>query len=132
MMQFPCVGGKSLCKWNEEWECIGILQNVVDRKIAPRKVGLYRTRCNCDVVYVGVASEHENGGLRKRLSDYVRSSDSARKNAAGKKINTHANVLEIDVLVTGSDSCAADVARRLESGFIFLYQPPWNFLARAR
>ena len=120
------IGGLRLCEWAQRWQCLGILQNVA--QTAPCKVGLYRAKLHERIVYVGVASEHENRGLRKRLTDYVRESDSGRKNKAGRCLHRHANVLEIDILITGADSCAAESARRLEHGFIFAYQPEWNFL----
>ena len=127
-MNLPDIDGRSLCAWAQQWQRLGVLKGVA--KTAPCDVGLYRATLRQQIVYVGVATEHENRGLRKRLTDYVRESDSGRKNKAGRCLHRHADVLCIDVLTTGTDSHAAESARRLEHGFIFVYQPAWNFLER--
>ena len=46
-------------------------------------VGLYRHVINGKTMYVGRAIELHNGGFRKRLSDYCRESNSARKHTSG-------------------------------------------------
>lgn len=126
-MNLPNIGGRCLCEWAQRWQRLGILREVA--QTAPCEVGLYRAKLQEQIVYVGVASEYENRGLRKRLTDYVRESDSGRRNKAGRCLHRHAHVLEIDILTTGADSRAAEIARRLEHGFIFVHQPEWNFLA---
>lgn len=132
MSNMPYVNEKSLFEWEKQWKPIGSLKNVYKCKSAPREVGVYRAKQEGKIVYVGVGAEYDNGGLRKRLADYVREDGGGRQNEAGRLLNENSNSLEIDILVTGSDSCAADAARRLEHGFIFLYHPPWNFLPRRR
>ena len=129
-MNYPDINNLSLCEWNHEWRHLGILRQVAHS--APTDVGLYRAKLQGRIVYVGVASEYKNRGLRKRLSDYVRPDNRGRDTTAGQRLNQYADSLEVDVLVTGKDSAAADSARRLEPGFIFLFQPEWNFLPRRR
>lgn len=125
-MKLPEIGGRCLCEWARRWQPLGVLQDVAG--IAPCDVGLYRAKLQGRIVYVGKAIEYKNRGLRKRLSDYVRESDSGRKNKAGQYLHEHAHVLKIDILITGTDLRAAESARRLEHGFIFVHQPDWNFL----
>jgi len=89
-------------------------------------VGLYKAELGGKVVYIGRAVEYSNGGLRKRLSDYTRESDSSRKHTSGQLMNQHASQLSVDILITGSDSDAVEVAKKLEQYFIGIYSPEWN------
>jgi excinuclease UvrABC nuclease subunit len=93
-------------------------------------VGLYRALLDGDVMYIGKAYEHANGGFRKRLADYTRASDSGRRTGAGPRMFEHRDQLMIDVLVTGEDAGAAIAAIQLEHPFINRYDPPWNRVGR--
>jgi hypothetical protein len=119
------IGGKSLQEWERNWNYLGTLSSVSSSHLSG-SVGLYRAKLGGKVVYVGRAVEYSNGGLRKRLSDYTRGSDSGRKHKSGQLMNQNADSLSIDVLVTGSDSEAANVAKKLEQYFIGTYSPEWN------
>jgi hypothetical protein len=66
---------------------------------------------NEEVVYIGRAIELFNGGFRKRLADYRRNSESARKHASGQKMFNNREHLEIDILVTGVNTEAIEVAK---------------------
>jgi len=69
-----------------DWQKLpnGLASDLSDYK---DKVGLYRMKNEAgEVVYVGRAVEHNNGGLRKRLRDYTRESDTGRKHQSGQKI----------------------------------------------
>lgn len=121
----PTIGGKTLGEWDRSWEHLGVLDSASLSHLSS-SVGLYRAKLRGKVVYIGRAVEHSNGGLRKRLSDYTRSSNSSRKHTSGQLMNEHASQLVIDVLITGSNENAASVARKLESYFIGKYSPDWN------
>ncbi|MDX2322404.1 MAG: hypothetical protein QNK26_17605 [Moritella sp.] len=119
------IGGKSISQWEGCWKPIGILSNA---NFTPynKSVGLYRAKLGGRVVYIGRALESSNGGFRKRLSDYRRKSDSARKHGSGQKMNLHNDQLQIDILVTGGNESAADVAKKLEVLLVGKYKPEWN------
>lgn len=119
------IGGKTISQWESGWQSIGILS---DADLTPynKFVGLYRARLGGRIVYIGRAIEFSNGGFRKRLSDYRRQSDSARKHESGQQMNTYSDQISIDILVTGDDAAAADVARELERLLIGKYTPEWN------
>lgn len=119
------IGGKSIRLWEASWRPLGILSSANISHLSGY-VGLYRANLNGKIVYIGRAVEYDNGGLRKRLSDYTRESDSARKHRSGQLMHQHASELFIDVLITGSDSDAADVAKNLEPYLIGKYRPEWN------
>jgi hypothetical protein len=70
--------------------------------------------------------EYDNGGLRKRLSDYTRESDSSRKHASGRLMHEHTGQLQMEVLITGGDTAAVEVAKKLEVYFVGLHSPEWN------
>ena len=76
----------SLSEWDRKWVCIGPLKTA---NLTPYNhcVGLYRHVINGETVYVGRAIELNNGGFRKRLSDYRRESDSGRTHTSGRLIN---------------------------------------------
>ena len=77
-------------------------------------------------MYIGRAVELNNGGFRKRLSDYRRDSDSARRHKSGSTIYENLDSISVDVLVVGTDQDAIEVTKKLEGPFIQKYQPPWN------
>jgi hypothetical protein len=121
------IGGRTVEEWDRMWQSVGVL---ADADLAPlnRSVGLYRAILHGQVMYIGRAMEWDNGGFRKRLSDYRRDSDSGRKHGSGQKMFAQRDELWIEVLVTGEDAAAADVARRLEPLFVGKYRPAWNVM----
>lgn len=121
----PKIGGKTLREWEGSWQYLGTLDSANLSNLSG-SVGLYRAKLRGEVVYIGRAVEYSNGGLRKRLSDYTRESDSSRKHASGQLMNEHASQLSIDILITGSDQDAVDAAKKLEQYFIGTYRPAWN------
>lgn len=116
---------KSISQWDNEWICIGPLKTV---NLTPynQYVGLYRHVINGKTMYVGRAVEWNNGGFRKRLSDYRRESNSARTHTSGRMIYEHLDEINTYILILGSDAEAAELAKSLEGPFIARYCPPWN------
>lgn len=112
-------------EWDQEWISIGKLK---DADLSPYNhcVGLYRHVINGTTKYVGRAIELNNGGFRKRLSDYRRDSNSARKHASGRIINEHLDEIETFILVVGDTQEAVEITRKLEGIFVRKYNPEWN------
>lgn len=119
------IGGKTLQQWDREWQSIGMLK---DAELTPYNhcVGLYRHVVNGETMYVGRAIELHNGGFRKRLSDYRRPSNSARKHTSGRVINENLDKIHTYILVVGNDENAVDITKQLEGKFIAKYHPVWN------
>ncbi|MBN6205822.1 hypothetical protein JYK21_05105 [Ralstonia pickettii] len=118
-------GNKSVNEWNAEWRNIGYLKSA---NLTPynKYIGLYRHKIGGKVMYVGRAVEVSNGGFRKRLSDYRRGSDSARKHQLGRIINENLEQITTDILIVGDTAEAVKVTRLLEGQFIAKFNPPWN------
>ena len=116
---------KSINQWDDEWICMGPLKSA---NLTPynQYVGLYRHVISGKTMYVGRAVEWNNGGFRKRLSDYRRASNSARTHKSGRLIHEHLDEIITYILITGSDAEAAELAKKLEGQFIAKYCPPWN------
>ena len=84
--------------------------------------------------YVGRAIEYNNGGFRKRLSDYTRESGSSRKHSSGKTIFENRNNLYVEFCSTGKGEKGANKARKLEKKIIkkekkkgsSLFNVQWN------
>jgi hypothetical protein len=123
--QNTLVGSKTVNQWDSQWRTIGTLSDV---ELSPfnKSVGLYRARLQGRIVYIGRAIEYSNGGLRKRLSDYRRKSNSGRTHGSGQKMNANNAELKIEVLITGGDSEAAGIAKKLEPLMVGKHQPEWN------
>lgn len=118
--------GKSITQWDNEWICIGPLKTA---NLTPYNhcVGLYRHVVNGKTMYVGRAIELHNGGFRKRLSDYRRESNSARKHLSGRTINEHLNEIITYILIVGDTEEAVHETKCLEGQFIAYYgYPEWN------
>ena len=118
--------GKTVEQWDKEWICIGQLKTA---NLTPYNhcVGLYRHVVNGRTMYVGRAIELYNGGFRKRLSDYRRQSNSARKHLSGRTINEHLDEIITYILIVGDTEEAVLETKRLEGQFIAYYgYPEWN------
>jgi hypothetical protein len=122
--------GLTVPEWNDRWVARGLLTG--DFTDLRTSVGLYRARFQGDVVYLGKAVEHSNGGLNKRLRDYTRPNPSARLSGAGQRLHELRDRIDIDVLVTGHDAKAAHAAEQLERYFIEKYPDGWNIVGRKR
>lgn len=118
-------GGKSVSEWDCEWQCIGSLK---DANLTPYNncVGLYRHMVNGTTKYVGRAIELNNGGFRKRLSDYRRESNSARKHSSGRIIHEHLDEITTYILIVGYTQEAVEITKKLEGEFVRKYNPAWN------
>ena len=115
----------SLSEWDRKWVCIGPLKTA---NLTPYNhcVGLYRHVINGETVYVGRAIELNNGGFRKRLSDYRRESDSGRTHTSGRLINQNLSKITTYVLVVGDTEEAVETTKELEKLFVKKYNPKWN------
>ncbi|MBQ8496037.1 MAG: hypothetical protein IJ489_01085 [Clostridia bacterium] len=117
--------GKTISGWDTEWISIGYLKNA-DLTPYNHCVGLYRHTINGETRYLGRAIELNNGGFRKRLSDYRRDSESARKHQSGQTIYTHLEEIETYILIIGDTEEAVQATKTLEKAFINKYNPDWN------
>lgn len=116
---------KSIDMWDREWICIGKLETA-DLTPYNKCVGIYRHVVKGKTMYVGRAIELNNGGFRKRLSDYRRPNNSARKHTSGRLINEHLSEITTFILIVGDDEEAVNITKRLEGRFIERYNPEWN------
>lgn len=117
--------GKSVNEWDKEWKTIGVL-NSADLTPYNKCVGLYRHKLDNKVIYVGRATELNNGGLRKRLRDYTRNSDSARNTKSGRYIYDNRNQITTDILIIGDTEKDIKITKFLEHPFITRYNPSMN------
>lgn len=82
------------------WEIIGKLNAIIPGKNL-ENVGVYKAIINTELKYIGVEKEYNNGGLAKRLRDYTRSSNSARKSNSGILMHGNAHIIDIYIIKTG-------------------------------
>lgn len=112
-----------------DWEHIGCLGELYDQgRLSEWNdcIGLYMHKINGKVMYIGRAIEYNNGGFRKRLSDYCRDSGSARKHPSGQKIYANRYRIQTYLLVVGNDEAAKAKTILLEKLFVGQFNPPWN------
>lgn len=111
------------------WERIGLLdESDCDFSELRNNIGVYKAEYLGDLVYIGKATEHSNGGLRKRLRDYTRQSDSARNYPSGLKMHEHQGELVIFVCSFPCLPQLVQEVNRLEGELIRDLNPPWNAL----
>jgi len=121
----PLIGGKTLSEWDLKWKRLEGGFRIVHSDLS-KKVGLFRARLGSHIIAIGVGRELDNGGLRKRLSDFRRISKSGRDHKFGLFINEHLHELTAEVLVTGSDEAAKSLATALKKPMIERHKPSEN------
>ncbi|MEL0628872.1 hypothetical protein [Psychromonas aquatilis] len=108
------------------WICIGLLdESDCDFSNYNNKIGAYKGEIDGELVYVGKATELNNGGYRKRLRDYTRVSNSARNYPAGLKMHENKSNIIISIQIVST----ADEAVILERELIGNLNPKWNVQA---
>lgn len=116
-------------EWNRKWVCIGPLKTA-DLSPYNKCVGLYKHVVNGKTMYIGRAIELYNGGFRKRLSDYRRPSNSARKHTSGKIIHENLDKITTYILIVGDTPETIEKTKELERLFIQKFSPEWNKLLK--
>lgn len=118
------IGGKAVEDWDRLWVAVAGGLKHYQPKLR-HMVGLYRVSLNGRVMATGSGTD-KAGGLAKRLSDFSRPSPSGRNHHAGQLINDDLNSLTVEVLITGSDRHAREIALQLKTPMIRLHQPVWS------
>ena len=109
------------------WISLGALtETSTDFTDYSKDIGIYRATLNGEVVYIGKATELNNGGFRKRLHDYTRSSSSARNYLAGELMYRHRNEIQIEIVVFNRSLESIPDIEALETQLIREIQPIWN------
>lgn len=122
--QSPLIGGKTVEEWDRLWRPVegGLRQHHPKLR---HQVGLYRVSRKGQIMAIGAGTD-KSGGLAKRLSDFRRPNTSGREHYAGRLIYEHRDVLEVEVLITGSSSAEREVGRQLKTPMIHLHRPVWT------
>ena len=121
----PKFGGKTLLEWDAKWLQIDGGFTILHSQLR-HNVGLFQARLSGVIMYIGKAVEKDNGGLRKRLSDFRRPSPSGREHYGAMRIYDNLEELELYVLPTGSDQKAVELVELLKPAMIVHHSPPWN------
>jgi excinuclease UvrABC nuclease subunit len=109
------------------WIPLGLLtETSTDFSNFSQDIGIYRAILNDEVVYIGKATELKNGGFRKRLRDYTRSSPSARNYPAGELMYSNRNNLQIEIAVFSRTTESIPEIEALEAQLIRETKPNWN------
>lgn len=122
--QSPLIGGKTVEEWNRLWRPVegGLRHHHPQLR---HQVGLYRVSRKGQIMALGAGTD-KSGGLAKRLSDFRRPNASGREHYAGRLIYEDRDVLEVEVLITGSGAAAREVGRQLKTPMIRLHRPVWT------
>jgi len=118
------VGGKTVAEWDTDWVHIknGFRET---QKELTGLLGLYRAILDDQTKYIG-ESVQINEGLKKRLRDYSRKSDSSRDHYGAERIFENRDKVECEILVIGVDDDAVGATQELKALMIALYEPQWN------
>ena len=121
------IGGKTADQWDSSEKMIGILGDLQGNLTKYNNcVGIYKAYLNGRLVYIGRAIELNNGGFRKRLTDYIRKSDSARGTSSSSKMYMNKDKIQIKIIVVGCNTEAIEITKSLEKMLIGKYRPAWN------
>jgi hypothetical protein len=120
----PLIGGKTIEDWDRGWVPVEGGPTVYHPHLR-HKVGLYRMMLGREVMAIGAGTD-KDGGLAKRLSDFRRPNASARSHHAGQHIHQHLDELRVEVLITGADNEAREIALQLKTPMIRRHRPAWT------
>ncbi|MHB1398036.1 MAG: hypothetical protein ACYDAI_08625 [Trichloromonadaceae bacterium] len=114
------VGGRSLTDWESGWRRIGLLTSA--HVTAPQEaIGLFRLRQGGDIVYLGRSTAAQGNCLRRTLRALVHGG--ARTGTAlDRQLPARAHELAVEILITGSETLAA----QLQGRWLQQTQPSWN------
>ena len=109
-----------ICRRDVKITSLGILGNVKlsDLKAFNHSIGIYMMTLGVLPVYIGRAIEFNNGGLRKRLRDYIRNGNSARKHTSGRLINQHKDELKLYIIELGHVEKDVEKVKEAENSMI--------------
>lgn len=124
----PPLDENAVAEWETQWADVPAWMSPDTYKLHG-EVGLIRFLEDGKVVAYSLATELE-AGLRKRLADFFRDSDSGRNYVTGRRIYTNRHALKVQVLIAGSDPNAQKLARQLKTAMIRLQPPGWTAPAR--
>ena len=109
------------------WIALGLLnESSTDFSLYSKDIGLYRATLDGVIVYIGKATELNNGGFRKRLRDYTRASSSARNYPSGQLMNRHKDELDIEILIYERALQSVPEIEIHEKELINKINPDWN------
>jgi excinuclease UvrABC nuclease subunit len=109
------------------WIPLGLLTEIsTDFSIYSKDIGIYRAIFAGDIVYIGKATELYNGGFRKRLRDYTRTSSSARDYPAGQLMHDNCNNIQIGIVVFNRSLESIPEINAQEALLIRKIKPIWN------
>lgn len=112
---------------NLNWVSLGALSETTSEfSDYSRDIGVYRAILNGKVVYIGKATELSNGGFRKRLRDYTRTSISARSYPAGQLMHKHNGEIKIEIVIFERGLNSVSGIEALETKLIKELNPDWN------
>ena len=115
----------------EQWNQLGPLsESTTDFSNYYQDIGVYRAILEGEIDYIGKATELNNGGFRKRLRDYTRTSDSARNYPSGRLMYQHKDKLHIEILVFERTESSVAMIESRERQLIAEIAPKWNALDR--
>ncbi|UZT82651.1 hypothetical protein [Caproicibacterium sp. BJN0003] len=107
------IHGKTVTEWNNCWKPIGILDSA-DLSKLKGVFGLYRFKDpKGNVICFGCATE-SGRGLEKRITDFRRSSNSARDYKNGKYIYDHRDIVSTEVICIGATQDAQEITSELK------------------
>jgi len=111
------------------WTPLGLLtETTTDFAAYSKDIGVYRAILDDEIVYIGKATELENGGFRKRLRDYTRSSTSARNYQAGQLMYANRDNIKIEIVLFSRSWDSVPQIEALEAKLIREIKPIWNNL----
>ena len=111
----------------KDWEKIGSLSEFNEESEhfdeLKKSVGLIKFIYKNQIIHLGKAIEFENGGIKKRIIDFKRDSNSARESCKGAFIYNHQKDIEIETLIAGNDTNAIKNIKILKNLFLIYYNP---------
>lgn len=117
-------GGKTLEAWDQQWTAVAGGLRHPQRQLR-HLFGLYRLWLGDQLVALGSGTDRMEG-IAKRLNDFRRLNASGRDHHAGRLIYERRHELRVEVLITGSDGAAMELARALRSPMRKRHKPHWN------
>lgn len=124
-LSFPSYGDLSIEEWDNKWEPVPDGFRQVQTELG-RHIGIFAAKCGDKFMYIGAATQIENGGLRAGLARGRVREQTNNSSAGFARLRENVDAVEAYVICTENPISRVVDAKELKKAMIKRHAPPWN------